>query len=165
MNTGSAGTIIRRVAVVLNASMQSSQALQAAAELAASLQAELEGIFIEDINLFHLAELPARFYDRGNSQCAANGTGTQVPGTAGAAEAGTDRTRERYQLFFQNSTWTDHGGTDGSCYRGRCVDTLQACPHVGNVQARSHRIYHKHCCLPHTTARPFCIGDFWHSTE
>jgi len=58
MNTGNAGTIIRRVAVVLNASMQSSQALQAAAELAASLQAELEGIFIEDINLFHLAELP-----------------------------------------------------------------------------------------------------------
>ncbi|MCK5359582.1 MAG: hypothetical protein KAJ95_03095, partial [Gammaproteobacteria bacterium] len=40
------------------ASLQSSEAMQAAAELAASLQAELEGIFIEDINLIRLAELP-----------------------------------------------------------------------------------------------------------
>ena len=51
-------SIIRRVAIALDASGQSSQALQAAAELAASLQAELEGIFIEDINLIRLAELP-----------------------------------------------------------------------------------------------------------
>lgn len=58
MNAGNAETIIRRVAVALDASLQSSQAMQAAAELAASLQAELEGIFIEDINLIRLAELP-----------------------------------------------------------------------------------------------------------
>lgn len=51
-------SIIRRVAIALDASGQSNQALQAAAELAASLQAELEGIFIEDINLIRLAELP-----------------------------------------------------------------------------------------------------------
>jgi nucleotide-binding universal stress UspA family protein len=58
MNAGNTETIIRRVAVALDASLQSSEALQAAAELAASLQAELEGIFIEDINLIRLAELP-----------------------------------------------------------------------------------------------------------
>ena len=58
MNAGNAETIIRRVAVALDASLQSSQAMQVAAELAASLQAELEGIFIEDINLIRLAELP-----------------------------------------------------------------------------------------------------------
>jgi nucleotide-binding universal stress UspA family protein len=58
MNAENAETIIRRVAVALDASLQSSQAMQAAAELAASLQAELEGIFIEDINLIRLAELP-----------------------------------------------------------------------------------------------------------
>lgn len=51
-------SIIRRVAIALDTSGQSNQALQAAAELAASLQAELEGIFIEDINLIRLAELP-----------------------------------------------------------------------------------------------------------
>lgn len=58
MNVGNTETIIRRVAVALDASLQSSQAMQAAAELAASLQAKLEGIFIEDINLIRLAELP-----------------------------------------------------------------------------------------------------------
>jgi nucleotide-binding universal stress UspA family protein len=58
MSELTAETIIRRVAVALDASAQNSQALQAAAELAASLQAELEGIFIEDINLIRLTELP-----------------------------------------------------------------------------------------------------------
>jgi len=58
MNPGNAETIIQRVAIALDARLQSSQALQAAAEMAASLQAELEGIFIEDINLIRLAELP-----------------------------------------------------------------------------------------------------------
>ena len=58
MNKNDSNNIIRRVAIALDASLQSSQALQAAAELAASLQAELEGIFIEDINLIRLAELP-----------------------------------------------------------------------------------------------------------
>lgn len=58
MNPGNAETIIQRVAIALDACHQSSQALQAAAEMAASLQAELEGIFIEDINLIRLAELP-----------------------------------------------------------------------------------------------------------
>jgi nucleotide-binding universal stress UspA family protein len=58
MIEGNGDAIIRRVAVALDASLQSHQALQAAAELAASLQAELEGIFVEDINLIRLAELP-----------------------------------------------------------------------------------------------------------
>ena len=58
MNPGNAETIIQRVAIALDACHQSSQALQAAAEMAACLQAELEGIFIEDINLIRLAELP-----------------------------------------------------------------------------------------------------------
>ena len=58
MNPGNAETIIQRVAIALDACHQSSQALQAAAEMAASQQAELEGIFIEDINLIRLAELP-----------------------------------------------------------------------------------------------------------
>ncbi len=58
MNAENIDAIIRRVAVILDATLQSNQALQAAAELAASMQAELEGIFVEDINLIHLAELP-----------------------------------------------------------------------------------------------------------
>ena len=49
---------IRRIAVVLDASEHSQQALETAARLAASLKAELEGIFVEDIDLIHLAGLP-----------------------------------------------------------------------------------------------------------
>jgi len=49
---------IRRILVALDASTHSLAALDAAAELAASMQAELLGIFVEDENLLHLAGLP-----------------------------------------------------------------------------------------------------------
>ncbi len=49
---------IRRVLVALGASRQNLSALEAAANIAASLEAELFGLFIEDINLFRLTELP-----------------------------------------------------------------------------------------------------------
>lgn len=49
---------IHRVLVALDASPHSRAALKAAAELAADLQAELLGMFIEDINLVRLAQLP-----------------------------------------------------------------------------------------------------------
>lgn len=49
---------IRRILVALDASTHSLAALQAAAELAASLHAELSGLYVEDENLVHLAGLP-----------------------------------------------------------------------------------------------------------
>ena len=49
---------IRRILVALDASTHSLAALEAAAGLAASLQAELIGLFVEDENLVHLAGLP-----------------------------------------------------------------------------------------------------------
>jgi nucleotide-binding universal stress UspA family protein len=49
---------IRRILVALDASPHSLAALEAAAELAAGLKAELLGLFVEDINLLRLAELP-----------------------------------------------------------------------------------------------------------
>jgi nucleotide-binding universal stress UspA family protein len=49
---------IRRILVALDASTHSLAALEAAAELAANLQAELIGLFVEDENLLHLAALP-----------------------------------------------------------------------------------------------------------
>ena len=49
---------IRRILVALDASPHSLAALDAAAELAARLQAELMGLFVEDINLLRLAGLP-----------------------------------------------------------------------------------------------------------
>lgn len=49
---------IRRILVALDASTHSLAALEAAASLAANLQAELIGLFVEDENLLHLAGLP-----------------------------------------------------------------------------------------------------------
>ena len=50
---------IRRILVAIDASPQSLAALEAAAELAAGLGAELVGVYVEDINLIRLAALPA----------------------------------------------------------------------------------------------------------
>jgi nucleotide-binding universal stress UspA family protein len=49
---------IRRIMVALDASVHSLAALEAAAELAAALEAELIGVFVEDVNLLRLAGLP-----------------------------------------------------------------------------------------------------------
>lgn len=49
---------IRRILVALDTSTHSMAALQVAARLAATLQAELRGLFVEDVNLLRLAALP-----------------------------------------------------------------------------------------------------------
>jgi nucleotide-binding universal stress UspA family protein len=49
---------IQRILVALDASPHSLAALEAAAELAAILHAELAGIFVEDLDLLRAAELP-----------------------------------------------------------------------------------------------------------
>ena len=49
---------MRRIAVTLDACQVSSRTLEEAVQLAASMGAQLEGIFVEDIDLIQLAELP-----------------------------------------------------------------------------------------------------------
>lgn len=48
---------IRRILVALDSSEHSQAALQAAADMAALLDAKLVGLFVEDINLLHVAQL------------------------------------------------------------------------------------------------------------
>lgn len=50
--------VIRRILVALDTSAHSMAALEAAARLAASMHAELSGLFVEDVNLLRLAALP-----------------------------------------------------------------------------------------------------------
>lgn len=52
------GFDVHRIVVAIDSSSHAASALEAAATLAAALHAELEGIFVEDINLARLAELP-----------------------------------------------------------------------------------------------------------
>ena len=49
---------IRRILVALDASSRSLAAVEAAVELAARLEAELSGLFVEDVELLRLAECP-----------------------------------------------------------------------------------------------------------
>jgi nucleotide-binding universal stress UspA family protein len=56
--TTSSPRVGRRVLVALDASRASLDALSAAAALAARLGAELEGLFVEDVNLLRVAGLP-----------------------------------------------------------------------------------------------------------
>lgn len=58
MATQVATAQVDRILVALDASPHSIAALQAAAELAALLDAELEGLFVEDINLLYVCGLP-----------------------------------------------------------------------------------------------------------
>jgi nucleotide-binding universal stress UspA family protein len=50
--------MIHSIAVAIDCSPHSKASLEAAAEMAARLKAELIGIFVEDINLLHMAGLP-----------------------------------------------------------------------------------------------------------
>jgi nucleotide-binding universal stress UspA family protein len=58
MNEQGRETAIRRIVVALDASLHSLAALEAASTLAGVLDAELVGVFVEDIDLIHLAGLP-----------------------------------------------------------------------------------------------------------
>lgn len=58
MSAAGSSLDIRRILVALDASPQSLAALEAATQLAARFEAELIGIFVEDINLIRLAHLP-----------------------------------------------------------------------------------------------------------
>lgn len=56
---------IRRIVIVLEGEGAEDPTLRALAELAASLQSELAGLFVEDVNLLRLADLPfARQFSR-----------------------------------------------------------------------------------------------------
>jgi nucleotide-binding universal stress UspA family protein len=58
MNEASVPVRPERIVVALDASPQSVAALKAAVEMAALLEAEVEGLFVEDINLIHLCAFP-----------------------------------------------------------------------------------------------------------
>lgn len=58
MSEGVPEVTIRRILIAIDASPHSMAALHAAAELASHLGAELVGLYVEDINLLRMAELP-----------------------------------------------------------------------------------------------------------
>jgi nucleotide-binding universal stress UspA family protein len=96
------GARIERILVALDASPQSLAALETAAQLAADLQAELMGLFVEDINLIRIAEYrfvreigffsaTVRHIDRRTIRW-------QIRGQAERAKRAMRRIADRYQL-------------------------------------------------------------------
>ena len=58
MSTSVAEHKVERIVVAFDASQQSQALLRAAVQMAAQLEAELQGIFVEDANLLRLCSLP-----------------------------------------------------------------------------------------------------------
>jgi len=58
MSEREGGFTLRHILVALDASAHSLAAVEAAADLAAAMKAEMDGLFVEDINLIRLASLP-----------------------------------------------------------------------------------------------------------
>ena len=58
MSAGNERFVVRHILVAVDATPSSSVVLEAAARLAREFDAELNGIFVEDLNLLHLAGLP-----------------------------------------------------------------------------------------------------------
>jgi nucleotide-binding universal stress UspA family protein len=58
MSEREGGFNLRHILVALDASAHSLAAVEAAADLAAAMKAEMDGLFVEDINLIRLASLP-----------------------------------------------------------------------------------------------------------
>lgn len=58
MTNGEQARRIRRIAIALGSEAPDTKALERIARLAAAMRAEMAGLFVEDINLLHLAALP-----------------------------------------------------------------------------------------------------------
>ncbi|ARM31508.1 universal stress protein [Prosthecochloris sp. HL-130-GSB] len=67
MNTPSRSLSIRRIVVALDCSPHSRASLDAAAAIAKVMNAELSGIYVEDINLLRIADLPCDWQTESSS--------------------------------------------------------------------------------------------------
>ena len=102
MTTGARQPLVRRILIGLDATGESLAALEVAAQVAARLEAELAGLFVEDVDLLRLAALPyAREVGFGGGQGRRLDPATverQMRGQAAAARRALAETAERRHL-------------------------------------------------------------------
>lgn len=111
---------IRRIVITLEASRPGRAALEVAVRLATALGAELEGVFVEDINLIRLSELPflrqLRAWSLVEEQLSAQGMQRDLRALAREAER-----------MFSEATQALGGGCSFRVWRGHTtVETLTA---------------------------------------
>jgi nucleotide-binding universal stress UspA family protein len=110
---------IRRILVALDATAASLDALEASAELAAKLDAELAGLFVEDENLLRLAGLP---FARAYSAEAADLARLDIASMEQALRAQAARARQALEQVAARH----HVGWSFRVARGRTVEALTA---------------------------------------
>jgi len=86
---------VRRIVVAADSSIDGRAALEAAVRLAARLEAEIEGLFVEDVNLKRLSELPVAREIRFGGTFQAHGTG----GVLADMRAEAEQTRQALEAL------------------------------------------------------------------
>lgn len=118
---------VRRILVALNAISDSQAAIERAAALAAAFEAELVAMFIEDVNLLHMADLPGHevILASGRSQATSRAAiERQMQERAAAARAALIRVATARRL-----TWSFE------VRRGRPSETLLEASRLADVVA------------------------------
>lgn len=100
-----AGRSIRRILVALDASRHSQTVLEIAANLAVRLHSELEGLFVEDINLLRLEDLPfareIRFQQAVARQIESGEMQRKLRARAALVRHELEETAERFQISYR----------------------------------------------------------------
>lgn len=96
--------LFRRILVALDGSLHSQAALEAAAHLAGLLKAELIGVFVEDVNLLRLAQLPfaqeVRRFSATVERLELHHLRRQLRQLAAQAQADLEKAAENHALAF-----------------------------------------------------------------
>jgi hypothetical protein len=116
MNAVSGSVSIRRIVVKLDSGASGLPALQVAVRLAAALGAELEGVFVEDINLVRLASLPfsreVRALSLGEQAISAEGMQRELRVLARQAEQALAQAAAASGVSCSFRVWRGHTGVE-----------------------------------------------------
>jgi nucleotide-binding universal stress UspA family protein len=133
---------IRRILVALDASQYSQAVLETAAGLAARLHSEIEGLFVEDINLLRLEDLPfarevrfqqaiARQFETGEMQ-------RKLRARAALVRHELEETADRYQIQFRFRVV--RGSVDSELLAAALQTDLLAVGQMGHSVSRRTRL-------------------------
>lgn len=140
MNVVSGAVSIRRIVVKLDSGAPGVPALQVAVRLAAALGAELEGVFVEDINLVRLASLPflreVRAFSLGEQAISVEGMQRDLRVLARQAEQTLAQAAAASGVSCSFRVWRGHAGVE-SISAGVDADILSL--GAGGLRSAYHR--------------------------
>lgn len=130
---------MRRIAITLDAFEVSAQALEQAVQLAERMGAQLEGIFIEDIDLIQIAELPdlreVRSVSRSENVINLQRMEQELRALARRAERLLGEQAERHNVAWSFRTW--RGSIDSDLLAADIEADVFALTRLGSALTRS----------------------------